>query len=148
MTNKLISLVVIMLILLIGHSYSDNQFLFPKEKPSIFKKINKNEGQSFSSSLPKKKPLSDIKIDQKNEVIQKKLEDLKQKEKEKVKKVEVRKQISSFIFPQKKPSVYKSKTETAEKSSILSQKDFAWRKLCPRLQPIVVTNDSFFLLCR
>ena len=126
MTNKLISLVVIMFILLIGHSYSDNQFLLPKEKPSIFKKINKNEGQSFSSSLPKKKPLSDVKKDQKNEVIQEKLEDVKQKEK--VKKVEASKQIVSFIFPQKKPSVYKSKTKTAEKSSILNQKDFAKAK--------------------
>ena len=29
------------------------------------------------------------------------------------------------IYPQKKPSIYKSKTETAEKSSILNQKDFA-----------------------
>jgi len=40
MTNKLISLVVITFILSIGHSYSEDQFLFPKEKPSIFKKIN------------------------------------------------------------------------------------------------------------
>ena len=30
----------------------------------------------------------------------------------------------SFVFPEKKPSIYKSKTETAEKSSILNQKDF------------------------
>ena len=42
MTNKLISLAIIMFILLIGQSYSDDQFLFPKEKPSIFKKIDKN----------------------------------------------------------------------------------------------------------
>ena len=54
MTNKLISLVIIILILLIGSSYSDDQFIFPKEKPPIFKKINKNEGQNFSNNLPKK----------------------------------------------------------------------------------------------
>jgi hypothetical protein len=41
MTNKLISLVIITFILTIGCSYSDEQFLFPKEKPSIFKKIEK-----------------------------------------------------------------------------------------------------------
>ena len=34
MTNKLISLVIIIFILSIGHSYSEEQFLFPKEKPS------------------------------------------------------------------------------------------------------------------
>ena len=34
------------------------------------------------------------------------------------------KKKSSFIFPQKKPSIYKTKTKTAEKSSILNQKDF------------------------
>ena len=38
MTNKLISLVIIA-ILSIGHAYSDEQFIFPKEKPSIFKKL-------------------------------------------------------------------------------------------------------------
>ena len=57
MTNKLISLVIIIFILSIGHSYSDTQFIFPKEKPSIFKKINKNQGESFSSNLPQKKPI-------------------------------------------------------------------------------------------
>ena len=41
MTNKLISLVIIMFILSIGRSYSDDQFIFPKEKPSIFKKVDK-----------------------------------------------------------------------------------------------------------
>ena len=40
-----------MLILSIGRSYSDNQFLFPKEKPSIFKKIIKNEDQDYSNWL-------------------------------------------------------------------------------------------------
>ena len=54
MTNKLISLVIITFILSIGHSYSDEQFLFPKEKPSIFKKIDKEPGKSFSSNLPQK----------------------------------------------------------------------------------------------
>ena len=60
MTNKLISLVIIF-ILSIGHSYSDEQFLLPKEKPSIFKKINKDPGKNFSSNLPKKKPIANQK---------------------------------------------------------------------------------------
>ena len=56
MTNKLISLVIIIFILSTGHNYSDEQFLFPKEKPSIFKKVKKNATGNFSSSLPQKKP--------------------------------------------------------------------------------------------
>ena len=72
MTNKLISLVIIIFILSKGHSYSDVQFLFPKEKPSIFKKINKNQGESFSSNLPQKKPIINQEKDQKKEIIQKK----------------------------------------------------------------------------
>ena len=57
MTNKLISLVIITFILTIGQSYSADQFLFPKEKPSIFKKIDKNFSPSSSENLPQKKPL-------------------------------------------------------------------------------------------
>ena len=129
MTNKLISLVVITFILSIGRSYSDDQFLFPKEKPSIFKKVNKDPGKSFSNNLPQKKPLANQEIEQKKEISQKQkvvVEDKKidLEEKKEIKKVEIIKRKSSFIFPQKKPSIYKSKTVTAEKSSILSQKDF------------------------
>ena len=72
MTNKLISLVIIIFILSIGRSYSDEQFLLPKEKPSIFKKINKDPGKSFSSNLPQKKPLTSQREEEKKEVTQKK----------------------------------------------------------------------------
>ena len=122
MFNKLISLVIITFFLSIGHSYSDEQFLFPKEKPSIFKKINKDPSKSFSSNLPQKKPIIGQNGDQKKEFSNKKEEVVKQKEE--VKKVEVIPKKSTFVFPQKKPSIYKSKTKTAEKSSILNQKDF------------------------
>ena len=85
MTNKLISLVIIMLILSIGRSYSENQFLFPKEKPSIFKKIIKNEDQNFSSNLPQKKPLISPKEEAKKEIIEKKAPDIiKKKETKKI----------------------------------------------------------------
>ena len=74
MTNKLISLVIIMLILSIGRSYSEDQFLFPKEKPPIFKKIIKNEDQNFSSNLPQKKPLINEKKETKKEIIKKRVD--------------------------------------------------------------------------
>ncbi len=118
MTNKLISLVLIIIFLLIDHTYSDEQFLFPKEKPSIFKKINKDPDKAFSNNLPQKKPL----INQKKEVKEKK--EVEVKDKTEVKKAEVIEKKSSFIFPQKKPSIYKSKTATTKKSLVLNQKDF------------------------
>ena len=39
MTNKLISLVIIAIFLSIGHGYSDEQFIFPKENLQYLKKL-------------------------------------------------------------------------------------------------------------
>ena len=93
MTNKLISLVIIIFIFSIGLSYSNEQFLFPKEKPSIFKKINKNPEKSFSSNLPQKKPIINQERDQKKEIIKNKEIVVKDKkadpnEKKEVKQIE------------------------------------------------------------
>ena len=67
MTIKLISLEVITLFLLSGHSYSEEQFLFPKKKPSIFKNIKNSNKIDLSKNLPQRKPLikneEDIKKD-------------------------------------------------------------------------------------
>ena len=57
MTIKLISLVIITLFLLSGHSYSEEQFLFPKKKPSIFKNIKNSKKIDLSKNLPQRKPL-------------------------------------------------------------------------------------------
>ena len=107
MTNKLISLVIIIFFLSVGRSYSDGQFLFPKEKPSIFKKINKDPGKSFSSNLPQKKPLTNQEKEQKKDVTQKQQVIVKDKkidlkEKKEVKKVEVIKKKKRFYFSTKK----------------------------------------------
>ena len=116
MTNKLISLVLIVFILSIGYSYSGEQFLFPKEKPSIFKDIKKDEGQNFSNNLPQKKPLPN-ETNKPDVKVKKEIKDIK-------KEVQAISKKDSFVFPEKKPSIYRSKTITAEKSSILNQKDF------------------------
>ena len=116
MTNKLISLVLIVFILSFGYSYSGEQFLFPKEKPSIFKKIKKDGGQNLSNNLPQKKPLTNQKKESEVKV-KKEVKDVK-------KEVQAVSKKGSFVFPKKKPSIYKSKTVTTEKSSILNQKDF------------------------
>ena len=57
MTIKLISLVIITLFLISGHSYSEDQFLLPKKKPSIFKSTDNREKIDFSKNLPQRKPL-------------------------------------------------------------------------------------------
>ena len=120
MTNKLISLVILAFFLITGHCYSEERFLFPKEKPSIFKKIDKNKDQKYSINLPQKKPI----IKQQKEVVIEKKTEKKEEKKVSKENVKIFKKKSSFIFPKKKPAIYKTSTQTAEKSSILSQKDF------------------------
>ena len=123
MTNKLISLVIIIFFLSIGRSYSDGQFLFPKEKPSIFKKISKDPGNSFSTNLPQKKPVLKSNVPEKDVV--------KEKNELTEKKTTEKKAIivdSSFVFPQRKPTTYKKVSKEARSSTILNSKDFAKAK--------------------
>ena len=42
MINKLISLALLLFFLTTGYSYSEDQFLFPEKKPSVFKRIERN----------------------------------------------------------------------------------------------------------
>ena len=125
MTNKLISLVIITFFLLIDHSYSEDQFLLPKEKPSIFKSEENTEKIDLSNNLPQRKP-----VIEKNEVIEKDkiVEKKKIEEKKEVKKIKSIAQKGLFIFPQKKPSIYKSSNKEIKKSSILNEKDFVRAK--------------------
>jgi len=58
MINKLISLVLLVFFLTTSHSYSEGQFLFPKKKPSVFKKIEKIPTFEKSNNLPQKKPIT------------------------------------------------------------------------------------------
>jgi len=125
MTIKLISLVIITLFLLSGHSYSEEQFLFPKKKPSIFKSVENNEKVDYSKNLPQRKPLIQKDEDIKKETIVKQKEVTRKKE---VKAIDPVARKISFIFPQKKPSIYKAATEKTKKSSILNQKDFSRAK--------------------
>ena len=57
MTNKLISLVLLISILVTGYAYAEDQFLFPKKKPSVFKKIQRNIESENWKNLPQKKPI-------------------------------------------------------------------------------------------
>ena len=131
MINKLISLAILTFFLLIDHSYSETQFLYPKKKPSIFKQIDKTGEQKNQSNLPQRKPIiqkdkTEVKqVLKKEKIIEKKEVEVKI---EQQKKIEEEKIKVGFIFPQKKPSIYRSATKEVKKSSILKQKDFEQAK--------------------
>jgi len=55
MINKLISLVLLIFFLTAGYSYSEDQFLFPKKKPSVFKKIERTiDSQNLQEARQKR----------------------------------------------------------------------------------------------
>ena len=123
MTNKLISLPLLVFFLATGYGYAENHFVFPKKKPSIFKKIERNIGDKNWKNLPQKKPT--IQADaQKNKKIEKKETITVKKEPSIQKKITLSQDKIDFLFPQKKPITYKVKNKEIEKSSVLNQKDF------------------------
>ena len=86
MTNKLISLALLVFFLTTSYGHSENQFLFPKKKPSVFKKIERNIGSENLKNLPQKKPIvegenKDVqKIEEKKVVIIKKKDPVNEKQ--------------------------------------------------------------------
>ena len=102
MTIKLISLVIITLFLLSGRNYAEEQFLFPKKKPSIFKNIKNSNKIDLSKNLPQRKPLIKKEEDIKKDKEVKKKEVTKKKEVEKTNTFTTK---SSFIYPQKKKNM-------------------------------------------
>ena len=124
MPYKLISLVVLLFFLIINKAYSENGFLFPVKKPSIFKKIVNNNDEDLIKSLPQPKPtIQTEKIKEKVVTSNKERKppispNIKMQEK----KIEVKKTV--FVYPQKKPVTYRVSSKEIEKSTILNQKDF------------------------
>ena len=99
---------------------------------NIIKEINNVKNQKIQNNLPQKKPIIQTekstgkKLSIKEKTIEKKeiksketIAKTKKKEKEKEEKI-----ITGFVFPQKKPSIYRASVEEVKKSSILKQKDF------------------------
>ena len=102
MLNRLISLVFLLSFLNINVVYSENNFLLPQKKPSIFKKSEKQINEVISKNLPIPKPRIENKNSEKNT--------------QKIEKTTVEKQVtkstekiisSFFVFPKKKPITYK-----------------------------------------
>ena len=128
MINKFISLVLLILFLTTGYSYSIDQFLFPKKKPSVFKKIQINTETGNSNNLPQRKPIIKTEGEKNKRIndIQVEKEEIKIKKKDIVKEKDIKlsKKINFFLLPQKKPITYKVQSKDVEKSTILKQKDF------------------------
>ena len=66
MLNRLISLVFLLTFLNINVVYSENNFLLPQKKPSIFKKSEKQINEVISKNLPIPKPRIENKNTEKN----------------------------------------------------------------------------------
>ena len=128
MLIRLISLAILLLLIDVNHiGLADGKFILPKDKPSVFKKIEKNKTE-IKELVPQNKP----NIKTKEKVLVKK--DIKKKqitEKEEKKKIEVRKEveIEGFVIPQKKPKTVKKAATPVKKSKYLSQKDFERAKI-------------------
>ena len=121
MLIHLISLVLLLLFSIFTKPIFSNEIILPKEKPSVFKKIERNINKN-TQIVPSKKPT----ISEKNQE-EKKIDKTIQK-KENVKLVEKKIKNTNLILPQKKPETYR-KTKTVKKSNYLSQKDFEKAKI-------------------
>jgi len=116
MPIKIISLVIFVFFSLFSHVLSAEDFILPKNKPSIFKKLEKNVLDK-NVVLPSKKPsISNNSKKEEKKIV---------KKEDKVKVLESNKTNNqlAFILPQKKPQTYR-KIEAVKKSKYLNQKDF------------------------
>ena len=120
MLNRLISLVVLLYCLNISNIYSANDALIlPKDKPSVFKKIEKKNTIEKINVLPSEKPKlsKEIPIKKENVII-------KTDKKKDLSKNILKEKIVLFILPKKKPITYKVVKEQETSSKILNKKDY------------------------
>ena len=103
MLIRLISLAILLLLIDTNHiSLADENFILPKDKPSVFKKIEKPRTTS-KDLLPQSKPIIKTETTQEKKDIKEKVK-VKAKEEEKiVKKVGKKNTSDPFVLPQKKP---------------------------------------------
>ena len=129
MLIRLISLAILLLLIDTNHiSLADENFILPKDKPSVFKKIEKPRVSS-KDLLPQSKPIIKTETTQKKEEVKEKVK-VKTKEEEKiVKKIEKKINVDAFVLPQKKPKTIRKTTASVKKSKFLSQKDFERAKI-------------------
>ena len=124
MLIRIISLVILFNVINSGLLYSaeNADFIYPKKKPSIFKKVLLKKKQLDLIIRPVQKPDTKIKKIEENKVV----EIVKKEKKIKIKKKESTtiKTVNAFLFPKKKPISYKATTKIIKQSQILNKKDF------------------------
>jgi len=128
MLIRLISLAILLLLTDANHiSLADDKFLLPKDKPSVFKKIEKNKN-SMRNLLPQSKPIIKTK---EIETIKEKTKEKQVTKKDEEKKIELKKEVKihGIVIPQKKPKTVKKATAPVKKSKYLSPKDFERAKI-------------------
>ena len=111
MLIRLISLAILLLLIDVNLiALADNNFILPKDKPSVFKKIEKTK-TSNKNLIPQSKPII------KTETATKKKEEIIEKTKELEKTVQkVEKKLKLMV------SFYLKKTQNYQESNRLSQK--------------------------
>ena len=132
MLNRLISLVLLLLFANTYTLYGNENLILPKNKPSVFKKINKKSIQKKqidsqkkisrdNITLPESKPSQKT---EKKEVLKNPTDPNKTQPIDIKETVKIIKQ-TNFILPQKKPASYKKKVNNnLLQSRILNKKDF------------------------
>ncbi len=123
MLIRLISLVIFLSFLNTSKAVLAEEVIFPKKKPSIFKKIERDISKS-SVLIPSKKPTIQTEKAQEKILTEKKIE-----KKENVKIIQKKAQLdNNFLLPEKKPETYR-KIKSVKKSNYLNQKDFDRAKI-------------------
>ena len=130
MLIRLISLVFLLFFSKSLMAIEDNNFLFPKDKPSVFKKTIQKKVKDELILTPKGKPI----IKNSETADKKKLKKKKKKSLKIIKSIEKKTIITTnkgaiLISPKKKPAIYKTESKILEKSKILNKKDFEKAKI-------------------
>ena len=118
MLIRLISLVILLIFNSSLIVWADNkQFIYPKNKPSVFKNTIVKKDIKKKIAIPQKKPTKNNAIKENQKIIK---SNIKKPLKEPIKKIaEV-----TFTIPKKKPASYKSVSKPLKTSQILNKKDF------------------------
>ena len=141
MLIRIISLVFLLICLNTSPIYaSDTNFIFPKNKPSVFKKITKKVPITENIIVPNKKPDLKHKLqspDTSKEIPTKIKAKVAPKPKIVLENEKIAKDMSKtlkkikqtkYLLPRDKPASYKVVKKTINKSKILNKKDFNYAK--------------------
>ena len=137
MLIRIISLVFLLIFLNTSHIYaSDVNFIFPKNKPSVFKKITKKTTIKQNNIIPNKKPEIVLKLQssatpkkvppliENKKTLEPKIVLENKKSTKDISKTLKKIEQTKHLIPKEKPASYKVVKKSINQSKILSKKDF------------------------